>query len=244
MFTAAPMGRVAVGDRAADRWYDRRPRRTVLDTVLDRLEGRGSPAHQVWLPPLTDSPTLDDLLQRAGTRAALTVPIGLVDCPFEQRRDLLVAQLAGAAGNVAVVGGPRSGKSTALQTLVLALAETHDPRDVQVYCLDFGGGSLSSLCALPHVGSVGRPTRRRPGPAHSRAAGVAAAAREARRSSGDSRPLTIRTVTCSSSSTGGLPFVRSSKPWRHRSPRSPPRGFRTAFMSSSLHRGGPRSGRR
>ena len=153
LFAAVQTGSVASGGEARTE-NGAAPRRTVLDTVLDRLDGRGSPAHQVWLPPLTDSPTLDDVLQRAGTRVALTVPIGLVDRPFEQRRDLLVAQLAGAAGNVAVVGGPRSGKSTALRTLVLALAETHDPRDVQVYCLDFGGGSLSSLRALPHVGSV------------------------------------------------------------------------------------------
>ena len=151
LFAAAQTGRTASTGQARS---EDGPHRTVLDTVLDRLEGRGSPAHRVWLPPLTDSPTLDAVLQRAGTRVALTVPIGLVDRPFEQRRDLLVAQLAGAAGNVAVVGGPRSGKSTALRTLVLALAETHDPRDVQVYCLDFGGGSLSSLQGLPHVGSV------------------------------------------------------------------------------------------
>jgi S-DNA-T family DNA segregation ATPase FtsK/SpoIIIE len=38
--------------------------------------------------------------------------------------------------------------------LLLGLAETHDPRDVQFYCLDFGGGALSSLSTLPHVGSV------------------------------------------------------------------------------------------
>jgi S-DNA-T family DNA segregation ATPase FtsK/SpoIIIE len=153
LFTAAPMGRTTFGDeRPSARLSD--SSRTVLDTVLDHVEGRGSPAHRVWLPPLTEAPPLDFLLQRAGVRVPLVVPIGLVDRPFEQRRDLLVAQLAGAAGNVAVVGGPRSGKSTALQTLILALAEGHDPRDVQFYCLDFGGGALSSLLPLPHVGSV------------------------------------------------------------------------------------------
>ena len=50
--------------------------------------------------------------------------------------------------------GPASGKSTALRTVVLALAATHDPADVQFYCLDFGGGPLPSLRSLPHVGSV------------------------------------------------------------------------------------------
>ena len=153
LFTAAQAGPVVSG---GGRQTDGSPvsSRTVLDTVLDRFEGRGAPAHQVWLSPLTESPALDVLLQRALTRTPLTVPIGLVDCPFEQRRDLLIARLAGAAGNVAVVGSPRSGKSTALQTLILALAETHDPREVQVYCLDFGGGALSSLRSLPHIGSV------------------------------------------------------------------------------------------
>ncbi|MGA5464191.1 type VII secretion protein EccCa [Mycobacterium sp. NPDC050041] len=126
---------------------------SVLDTVLDRLAGHGAPAHPVWLPPLTQSPTLDQLLSLGGPEP-LTVPIGLVDRPFEQRRDLLSAVLSGADGNVAVVGGPGSGKSTALRTLALALAATAGPRDVQLYCLDFGGGALASLRALPHVGAV------------------------------------------------------------------------------------------
>ncbi|WP_123029635.1 type VII secretion protein EccCa [Mycolicibacterium stellerae] len=153
LFTAASMGRTRYGD---EQQTQRLPAssRTVFDTVLDRVEGRGTPAHPVWLPPLAESPELDRLLERGGAAARLTVPIGLVDCPFEQRRDLLVAQLASAAGNVAVVGGPRSGKSTVLRTLILALARTHDPSDVQFYCLDFGGGALSSLSSLPHVGSV------------------------------------------------------------------------------------------
>jgi DNA segregation ATPase FtsK/SpoIIIE, S-DNA-T family len=153
LFTAAPMGRTIFGNEQPSE-VSPATSRTVLDTVLDRLEGRGSPAHQVWLAPLAESPKLDILLQQVRARVPLTVPIGLVDCPFEQRRDPLVGQLTGAAGNVAVVGGPRSGKSTTLRTLILALAETHDPRDVQVYCLDFGGGALSSLLPLPHVGSV------------------------------------------------------------------------------------------
>lgn len=153
IYTAAPMG-VPVSEFGDAGQASSASSRTVIDAVLDRLEGTGPAAHRVWLPPLTQSPSLETLLQRVGSSAPLTVPIGLVDCPYEQRRDVLVSDLSGAAGNVAVVGGPRSGKSMVLQTLLLALAETHDPRDVQFYCLDFGGGSLSSLATLPHVGSV------------------------------------------------------------------------------------------
>jgi len=153
LFTAAPAGRVIrETEQRSDAQSGLRP--TVLETVLGRLENRGPAAHQVWLPPLVDSPMLEQVLQQHGTRVPLAVPIGLVDCPYEQRRELLVAQLGGAAGNVAVVGGPRSGKSTALRALVVALAEMHSPRDIQVYCLDFGGGALATLRTLPHVGSV------------------------------------------------------------------------------------------
>lgn len=125
---------------------------TVLHQTVERLAGHGPPAHQVWLPPLPPAVPLSDVL--LSDSAPLTVAIGLVDCPFEQRRDRLVVTLDAAHGNVAIVGGPQSGKSTAAKTLTVALAATHDPRDVAIYCLDFGGGALSALQALPHVGAV------------------------------------------------------------------------------------------
>ena len=125
-----------------------------MDTVLDRLAGHGMPAHPVWLPPLKESPALDDLIQTTALDRPLSVPIGLVDCPYDQRREVLTVDLAGAAGHVAIVGAPQSGKSTALRTLVMAVAATHDPSTAQFYCLDFGGGALSSLRHVPHVGSV------------------------------------------------------------------------------------------
>lgn len=126
---------------------------TVLQEVLDGLCRQGPPAHPIWLPPLDEAPALADLLGD-GSFAALSVPVGIVDRPFDQARTPLLVDLSGAAGNVAVVGAPRTGKSTALRTLILALATTHDPGQVQFYCLDFGGGVLASLSALPHVGAV------------------------------------------------------------------------------------------
>lgn len=84
------------------------------------------------------------------------VPVGVIDRPREQRRDELRLDLAGAGGHVAVVGAPRSGKSTLLRTLVTALALTHTPLQVQLYLLDLSGG-LAPLARLPHVaGSAGR----------------------------------------------------------------------------------------
>ncbi|WP_144720015.1 type VII secretion protein EccCa [Agrococcus jejuensis] len=143
------------------------PDETVMGMIVDRLVGFGPPAHQVWLPPLADPPTLDQLLPPLlpdpdrGLHAIgwtgsghLSVPIGVVDKPYEQTRELYEIDLAGAGGNVGVAGGPQSGKTTMLRTMVSALALTHTPAEVQVYCIDFGGGGLSTLESLPHVGSV------------------------------------------------------------------------------------------
>ncbi|MFE6826208.1 type VII secretion protein EccCa [Streptomyces sp. NPDC057690] len=147
--------------------------RSLLATAVDRLRDSGPAARQVWLPPLGLPPTLDALLPptapdaergltvpaggsgaSAVSRGGLRVPIGIVDRPFEQRRDPLVVDLSGAGGHVAIAGGPQSGKSTLVRTLITALALTHTAREVQFYCLDFGGGSLTGLAGLPHVGGV------------------------------------------------------------------------------------------
>ncbi|MEW2086059.1 type VII secretion protein EccCa [Streptomyces sp. NPDC005283] len=140
---------------------------TVLDVIVRKLEGQGVPAHQVWLPPLDQAPTLDQLLPGLAPTAdrgltateytrpgGLTVPLGLIDKPFEQRREVLYRDFSGAAGHMMVVGGPQSGKSTLMRTLISSFALTHTPAEVQFYALDFGGGGLSSLSDLPHVGGV------------------------------------------------------------------------------------------
>jgi S-DNA-T family DNA segregation ATPase FtsK/SpoIIIE len=137
---------------------------TVLDAVIAAMAGQGPAAHRVWLPPLGTPPPLDEVLGavRAGPGqvplvrrgAPLRVPVGLVDRPYQQRRDPLVIDLAGGSGHLAVVGGPRTGKSTALATAVLGLALTHTPDELGVHVLDFGGGALLPLAGLPHVGTV------------------------------------------------------------------------------------------
>ncbi|SNT66077.1 DNA segregation ATPase FtsK/SpoIIIE, S-DNA-T family [Asanoa hainanensis] len=140
---------------------------SLLDALVDRIAGQGPPAHRVWLPPLAEPATFDEVLgppvvvpgrgltfANPELHGALQVPVAVVDRPLDQRRDLLWFTLDGAAGHVAVVGAPRSGKSTALCTLVFGLALAHTPDEARFYCLDFGGGSLAPLQDLPHVGGV------------------------------------------------------------------------------------------
>ncbi|GAA3376386.1 type VII secretion protein EccC [Streptomyces sannanensis] len=169
VFTAAPVPVVYAAPQAAapvpqedDALAD-----TVLDVIVRRLEGQGVPAHQVWLPPLDVASTLDQLLPGIGETTerglhateyarpgGLTVPLGLVDKPFEQRREVLHHDFSGAAGHMLVFGGPQSGKSTLMRTLIAAFALSHTPYEVQFYGLDFGGGGLAALADLPHVGGI------------------------------------------------------------------------------------------
>ncbi|MFC6343192.1 type VII secretion protein EccCb, partial [Nocardioides hankookensis] len=83
------------------------------------------------------------------------VPLGTVDRPREQRRDTLTIDLSGAGGHAAVVGGPRSGKSTALRSIVASMSLTTTPQESQFFVLDFGGGTFSPFVDLPHVAGVG-----------------------------------------------------------------------------------------
>jgi DNA segregation ATPase FtsK/SpoIIIE, S-DNA-T family len=145
--------------------------RSTFQIAVERMQGHGPAAHQVWLPPLADPASLDELLgdltedpqlglvspawRGAGV---LTVPLGVVDVPLEQRRDRLVVSLGGAAGHAAIVGSPLSGKSTMARTLVSALALTGTPQELQFYVLDFGGGAFTAMQQHPHIAGVATRT--------------------------------------------------------------------------------------
>jgi ESX secretion system protein EccC len=139
---------------------------SLLDVIVGQLTGHGMSAHQIWLPPLDDPPSLDSLLpsltvgqrglttSRTEGHGSLCAVMGIVDKPYEQRRDPLWVDLSGGAGHAAIVGGPRTGKSTAVRTLLTSLALLHTPEEVQFYLLDFGGGTLAAMDGLPHVGGA------------------------------------------------------------------------------------------
>ena len=143
-------------------------KRSVFDIAVDAMEGHGPAAHQVWLPPLDVPDTLDQLCPDLAvdpelgltsrlwrSYGPLRFPLGTIDMPREQKREVLRADLSGAAGHVAVVGSPRSGKSTLLRAMVTGLTLTNTPREIQFYVLDFGGGTFTGMRELPHIAGLG-----------------------------------------------------------------------------------------
>ncbi len=140
---------------------------SVMDKIIEQLTDAADPVHQIWLPPLSQEIPLDVLMggfvndpdrgfAAAGWPATgtLAIPIGIADEPSRQRQLPLAIDFAGAQGNLAIAGAPQSGKSLLLRTIILSLAVTHTPEEVQIYGVDFGGGGLESLSALPHVGTI------------------------------------------------------------------------------------------
>ncbi len=107
----------------------------------------------MWSPPLPEAVALAPLL-RGGRRSPLVAPVGVVDRPEQQSSETLHADLE--CGHLAVVGAPRSGRSTLLRTLAAGLAppEAADAPPARVYAIDGGDGSLVGLSVLPHVGGV------------------------------------------------------------------------------------------
>ena len=107
--------------------------------------------HQVWLPPLEPERGLGEVAaeepwwsaERA--RDGLELPVGMLDLPTQQRIEPHLLDLSGTGGHVAVVGAPRTGKSTLLRTILASAIRRYTPDQVRFYAVDLGGGGLFAL---------------------------------------------------------------------------------------------------
>jgi S-DNA-T family DNA segregation ATPase FtsK/SpoIIIE len=137
------------------------------DTDLARLtrflnrhaKVRGTPApHRPWRPALPDEvvpgPQVEPGDRAGGTRLWL----GLVDLPDRQSREALELDLADGGAWLAV-GGPRSGRSTLLRTVLTEAVGRLAPDGLHVHVIDSTGGPLAAEAAgVPHTGtSIGGP---------------------------------------------------------------------------------------
>lgn len=110
-----------------------------------------------WLPPLPMKVTTDDLHGPArglggepgGTEA---IPFGLMDLPQEQLTQPIAWDLE-SDGHLAIVGGPRSGRTSLLRTIAVSAARRWSHGGLAIYVVDTGS-NLGALTALPQVGAV------------------------------------------------------------------------------------------
>ena len=115
------------------------------------------PSVDVWAECLRVLKPGGHLLAFAGTRTQHRMCCRIEDAGFEIR-DMIAWVYGSGFPKSHTLGGPRSGRSTALRTLVGALAEKVAARDLHVYGLDCGNGALLPLTVLAHTGAVVRRT--------------------------------------------------------------------------------------
>lgn len=106
-----------------------------------------------WLAPLPDLIGLAELpaISQDGTEPA--IPLGLLDDPDGPAQRTVAVDLA-AGGSMLVAGGPRSGRTSLLRTVLAGIAERVSAADLHVHVLDFAGGELAVAGELPHTGTV------------------------------------------------------------------------------------------
>ena len=105
---------------------------------------------RLWLEAL---PTEIELSQIVLSKkpACLYACIGMVDDPGNQSQYPLWLDFD-AIRHLIVAGLGGSGKSEFLKTMLMSLAQTYGPEDVNFYLLDFSGGGLMPFQELPHCG--------------------------------------------------------------------------------------------
>jgi DNA segregation ATPase FtsK/SpoIIIE, S-DNA-T family len=102
-----------------------------------------------WLPPLPDVVAMNTL----NTADRYEVPFGLADDPGRQRQIAVSHNLA-SGGSIGFIGGPRSGRTTALRTILGQSARQLGPDELHIYVVDCAGGSLRPLHDLPQCGAL------------------------------------------------------------------------------------------
>jgi S-DNA-T family DNA segregation ATPase FtsK/SpoIIIE len=142
---------------------------SILKQASAELHIKSAP--RIYLDPLPETILLDDVLAEEGITPAfsngkwrkdkyvncIVAHWGKRDIPQECLQEILKTDFSDRDGHLWLVGAQGSGKDTALTSLLLSLALTYSPEQIQFYMLELGSGELAPLEALPHMGAVIRP---------------------------------------------------------------------------------------
>lgn len=136
--------------------------KVLMDAVEPFTTSIGAELFKPWPAPLPRRISLTEVFKHLNvprqTRQPpfgwLTVPVGMLDLPAEQRQEPWLLDMPRQGGHLLIAGASGTGKSVFLRTLIAGLIQTHSPQQLNLYLVDFGGQALRVFEKLPHTGGV------------------------------------------------------------------------------------------
>lgn len=127
---------------------------TQLDAMVEYLSELYAKMDTVevkrpWLPPLEEQIVSPQTAQ-AGQRCDLTVAIGMIDIPEEQKQEEYRLNFV-KDGNLLYIASAGYGKTVFLTTVLLSLALKNSVEALNFYILDYGNSGLIALNRLHHT---------------------------------------------------------------------------------------------
>lgn len=116
---------------------------------------------KVWMPPLDDHITLDQVRPKGGWNGQnwekaprwLSPIIGQMDVPIEQIKPYMQINL-GQSGHLYITSGNFEQSRLVLRTIITSLVRDHSPKELNLYCLDLGSFGMRIFEPLPHMGAI------------------------------------------------------------------------------------------
>ena len=117
------------------------------------------PSPRPLLPPLPATVAIEDLAAIVTVPAPATaLPFGLADDPDAQQQPTAALDLAGTE-RLMIAGGPQSGRTSAVRTLITSLVDRFTPDQAHLYVIEERPAGLTEYEPLPHCGGVMSPAQ-------------------------------------------------------------------------------------
>lgn len=124
----------------------------MADALIDRLSELDAPdAALPWTPTLRTPRTLADGPQLQKETEGLRIRIGVLDYPEHHTMLSWCLDFNERTPHFVIAGGPKSGRSTTLRTMVLTGALTHGPQRLAFMLLDDADEALAAVADAPNV---------------------------------------------------------------------------------------------
>jgi len=129
---------------------------TQLDAVVKHIKNiyEDTPCKAVakpWFPPLPEQIVNPEIRKGVACEVPdMSYAVGIIDMPDRQLQEIYFHDFS-KAGNMAIFGTSKVGKSTAATNAILSLASNNSPAALNMYIIDFGNSALFRLKELPQV---------------------------------------------------------------------------------------------